>query len=255
MRKIDDPLLDLTFYPGPGPEPRGAVIVCPGGGYHVHAAHEAEPMARWLNRAGLPAFVLRYRLSPHRHPAPLEDAARAVRLVRSRAAGFGVRPDRIAVLGFSAGGHLATTLATHFDRGRPDAADPVERCASRPDAVIAGYPLTSLRKFAGCSAVGHLLGERPSPQRLDELSNELHVTAETPPAFLWTTADDEVVPAGQTLLYAQALADHGVPYELHVFPHGRHGLGLGDGSSFVGASETVAQWTGLCEAWLRSLGF
>ena len=255
MQKVDDPLIDITFFPVPCTDPRGTVIVCPGGGYHVLADHEADPIALWLNQAGLPAFVLRYRVAPHHHPAPLEDASRAVRLVRSRAAEFNVRPDRIGILGFSAGGHLVTTLATHFDPGKPQAADPVERVSSRPDAVIAGYPVVSLETFRHEGCLANLLGENWPEQVLHDLSNDLHVTAETPPTFLWHTAADEVAAVEQSILYARALQRNGVPFELHVFPHGAHGLGLGDGSSFVGASPQVAQWPHLCEVWLQSLGF
>lgn len=255
MQKIDDSLIDLTFYPVASDRPRGAVIVCPGGGYGVLADHEAEPIALWLNAAGLPAFVLRYRVAPHHHPAPLDDASRAVRLVRARAAEFNVLPDHIGILGFSAGGHLVTTLGTHYDAGAPRAADEIERASCRPDAVVACYPVVSLRTFRHEGCITNLLGEGYSEKQLDELSNELHVTAETPPMFLWHTAEDEVVPVGQSLMLAQALRDKGVPFELHVFPHGHHGLGLGDGSSFVGKSNQVAQWPKLCEVWLKSLGF
>ena len=255
MQKLADPLIDVTWYPVPSAGPRGTVIVCPGGGYGVLAAHEAEPIAQWLNRAGLPAFILRYRVAPHHHPAPLQDAARAVRLVRSRAAEFSVKPDKIGILGFSAGGHLVTTLATHFDAGEAKAADPVERASSRPDAVIACYPVTSLQTFYHPGCLANLLGENPSKESLRELSNDLHVTPRTPPTFLWHTADDPVVPIEQSLLYARALDRHGVPFELHVFPHGPHGLGLSEGSSYVGESPEVAQWTRLCEVWLAALGF
>jgi acetyl esterase/lipase len=255
MQKLADSLIDITYYPVPSGEPRGAVIVCPGGGYVGLAAHEAEPIARWVNGAGMPAFVLRYRVAPHRHPAPLQDAARAVRLVRSQAQALRVRPDKIAILGFSAGGHLVTTLATHFDGGDPRSADPVERASCRPDAIVACYPVVSLVSLGHRGSTSNLLGEAPSEAVLRDLSNELQVTPQSPPAFLWHTADDPVVPVQQSLLYAEALALHGVPYELHVFPHGPHGLGLSDGTSFVGASPQVAQWTRLCEVWLQSLGF
>jgi len=252
---IDDRLIDLTFYPVYSERPRGAVIVCPGGGYTVLAAHEAEPIARWLNGAGLPAFVLRYRVAPHRHPAALDDASRAVRLVRARAAEFGVRPDRIAVLGFSAGGHLVITLATHHDAGDERAVDPIERVSCRPDAVVACYPVVSLRQFSHQGCIGNLLGDHPTEEVLNDLSNEQHVASDTPPMFLWHTASDQVVPVEHSLLMAGALRRHRVPFELHVFPHGPHGLGLGDGSSPVGRSDTVAQWTRLCERWLASLRF
>ncbi len=256
MAKVPDAKIDLTYFPVSSGRPRGTVVVFPGGGYHVLAAHESEPVCRWLNEAGFPSFLLRYRVAPHRHPAPLEDASRAVRLVRTRAGELGLRADRIAVLGFSAGGHLATTLATHYDAGDPASADLVERVSSRPDAVVACYPVVSLETFTQHKAsVTNLLGEDPAPALVRDLSNDQQVTADTPPAFLWHTADDQVVPVEQSLLYARALAAHQVPFELHVFPHGPHGLGLGDGSSFVGASPEVAQWTRLCEVWLRSLGF
>lgn len=255
MRKIDDSLIDLSFYPVKSRRRWGGVIVCPGGGYHTLAAHEGEPMARWLNRAGLSAFVLRYRVAPHRYPAPLEDLSRAVRLVRSRADEFAIRGDKIAVLGFSAAGHLVTALATHFDAGDPAADEAIDRTSSRPDAVIAGYPVTSVETFRHEEFLTNLLGEERSPEVLHDLSNEHHVTPDTPPVFLWHTAEDETVPVEQSLLFARALIQAGVPFELHVFPHGAHGLGLGDGSSFVGRSGHVAQWTTLCEAWLRLLGF
>jgi acetyl esterase/lipase len=253
--KIADPLIEISFHRAPGNAARGAVIVCPGGGYQVLAAHEALPIAAWLNEAGFAAFILRYRVAPHGHPAPLEDATRAVRLVRARAAEFNILPDKIAILGFSAGGHLVTTIGTHFDGGDPSAADPIQRASSRPDALIACYPVVSLETFSHEGCLTNLLGSDRSPGVLRHLSNEFHVTPQTPPAFLWHTADDEVVPAEQSLCFARALAKNHVPFELHVFPHGRHGLGLGDGSSFVGKSAEVAQWTQLCQIWLESLGF
>jgi len=255
MQKVNDPQIDLTFFPIQTDRPRGSVIVCPGGGYGVLAAHEAEPIAQWLNHAGFHAFLLRYRIAPHRHPAPLQDAARAIRVVRARAAEFGVRGDRIGILGFSAGGHLVTTIATHYDAGDPQAADPVQRVSSRPDAVIASYPVISLETFAHAGCLTNLLGDDRSKRTLHDLSNDQQVTPDTPPMFLWHTAEDEVVPVEQTLLMAGALSRSGVPFELHVFPQGRHGLGLGDGSSYIGASGHVAQWTKLCENWLRSLDF
>jgi acetyl esterase/lipase len=257
VRKIDDRKIDLTFYPAAGDGPRGTVIVCPGGAYRVLAAHEGDPICRWLNRAGLPAFLLRYSVAPRRHPAPLEDASRAVRVVRSRAAEFGVRPDKIGILGFSAGGHLAATLATHFDAGYAKADDPVDRASSRPDALIACYAITSLLTFRDKDIDANFFGPAcpPSRKTLEDLSNELHVSPATPPTFLWHTAEDEIVPVEQSIMFAQSLRRHDVPFELHIFPHGRHGLGLGDGSSFVGASPGVAQWTGLCRNWLMSLGF
>jgi acetyl esterase/lipase len=255
MERIEGAGIDLTLYRAGGAKPRGAVIVLPGGGYQVHAAHEDEPIARWLNQAGLTALVLRYRLAPHRHPAPLEDAARAVRVTRHRAAEWNLDPAHVGVLGFSAGGHLAATIGTRFDAGRAKEADPVERQSSRPDALVLCYPVISVERFAHRGSVENLLGKDPSVDLMRELSAEQHVTSQTPPAFLWHTADDQVVPVEHSLWFADALSKNHVQFELHVFPHGPHGLGLGDGSSFVGASPEVAQWPNLCEMWLKSLGF
>jgi len=256
MQRVADAKVSLDAYPVETPRPRGAVIVLPGGGYHVHAAHEDRPIAEWLNREGFHAFVLRYRFAPHRHPAPLEDAARAVRLVRHRAKDWKAKPDRVAVLGFSAGGHLAATIGTHYDRGRPVVVDPVERESSRPDAIILCYAVTSFNDPTVSVCVKNILGENPSAEALRELSNELHVTADTPPAFIWHTAEDEMVPVEHSLVFASAMKRAGVPFELHVFPHGRHGLGLAEGTNpFKISSPEVAEWRTLCVRWLHGLGF
>jgi len=229
--------------------PTGAVIVCPGGGYGKRAPHEGDPVARMFNGAGISAFVLHYRIAPHRHPVPLLDAQRAIRLVRQRAEAWRIRPDRIALLGFSAGGHLAATASTHFDAGDPQADDPVDRESSRPDASILCYAVISFLEFGHVGSMKNLLGEDPPADLRQDLSNELRITPETPPAFLWHTGEDLGVPVQNSLQYAAALREHGVPYSLHVFPQGRHGLGL--------AAETpgACQWPSLCTAWLKSLGF
>lgn len=243
----DPPSLEPFLLPG---EPRGAVIVFPGGGYNHLAEHEGEPIARWLNAEGLAAFVLRYRVSPYKHPAPWQDASRAVRLVRSRATEWGVRPDKIGVLGFSAGGHLAATLSTRWDQGDPTDPDPVERHSSRPDAAVLCYAVvTFFERYYHGGSVRTLLGDPPPQELADSLSAELGVTVKTPPAFLWHTADDDRVPVENSLLYAAALRRCAVPFELHIFPHGRHGLGL------AAADPVVGQWTALCAGWLRSAGF
>ncbi len=255
VTRIEDPQIDLVYLPATVDGPTGCMIVCPGGAYQGHAPHEAEPVARWANSIGLAAFVLRYRVAPHRHPAPLQDIGRAVRLVRSRADEFDIRSDKVAVLGFSAGGHLVTTLATHFDLGRPEASDPLERISNRPDAVVACYPVVSTLNFNHAGSASNLLGENPSQELLESLSNELQVTPETPPAFLWHTADDAGVPVENSLMFASALSRNKVPFELHVFPTGAHGLGLADETCPRGQSAQVAQWSRLCEVWLRSQGF
>jgi acetyl esterase/lipase len=246
-----DGLPTITPYLPPAPHaPVGAVVVCPGGGYSRRAPHEGEPVARWLVSLGLAAFVLDYRVAPARHPLPLGDVQRGVRTVRASARHWGVDPRRVAVLGFSAGGHLAATIATHFDAGDPAAQDAVERVGCRPDAAILCYPVITFgEQHSHAGSMRNLLGEDPSQELRRHLSNELQVSPQTPPTFLWHTAEDAAVPVENSLLFAAALAHHGVPFELHVFPRGRHGLGLAGDLPAVGA------WTGLCRVWLDGLGF
>ena len=224
---------------------RGAVIVCPGGGYTHLAPHEADPIARMINGAGVSAFVLRYRVKPFPGlETPLKEAKRAIRLVRSM--GY----DKVGILGFSAGGHLSGMAATLYDLGDPNAADPVERLSARPDAFAPCYGATSLWLFRKTEWPGMLLGQKNPPMaELIRYSAECNVTADTPPAFIWHTADDPVVTVSCALELAKALAAKGVPHELHVFPHGEHGLGL------AGDQEDVREWAPLCQKWLLSLGF
>ena len=231
-------------------QPHGLVIVFPGGGYNNLAPHEGVPIAEWLNAAGFSAGVLNYRVAPYRHPIPFQDAARAVRTVRAHAVEWGVRPDKIGVLGFSAGGHLAATVSTQFDAGSPADSDPVERVSSRPDAAVLCYAVvTFTRSFSHAGSGQSLVGENPAPGLKESLSAENRVTAATPPCFLWHTADDASVPVQNCLTFAEALKNKEVPFELHVFPHGRHGLGLANDDP------VVSQWKGLCAAWLKGSGF
>jgi len=242
----------LTPYLPPAGEANGAaVVVCPGGGYaRLASDHEGKQVAEWLNSFGVSAFVLQYRLGPrYRHPVPLQDAQRAIRLVRSRAAEWGVDPARVGILGFSAGGHLASTAATHFDDGRPDAPDPVERHGSRPDFAVLAYPVISLvDPPAHSGSRRNLLGDPPDPALVELLSNEKQVTPRTPPTFLFHTADDAVVPVANALLFYEALLKAKVPGELHVFPHGKHGVGL------AADDPVLSAWPRLCAAWMSSLG-
>lgn len=243
----DIPAMEPFLLPGPAPRP--AVIVFPGGGYNHRAAHEGEPIARWLNSIGVAAFVLHYRVAPYRHPVPLLDAQRAIRTVRSRAVEFGIDPRRIGVLGFSAGGHLASTAGTHFDAGDPTAADPIERASSRPDALILCYPVITLGEYRHDGSRTCLLGENPPQDLIDLLSNEKQVTAQTPPTFLWHTSNDGGVPVENSLLFAAALHRHNVLFDLHVFADGPHGVGL------ALERPALAAWTRLCETWLKEMGF
>ncbi len=205
-----------------------AVVICPGGGYSIIAMdHEGSQVANWLNSRGIAAFVVRYRLSPYRHPIPLNDAQRAIRYARANAEKLGISPHRIGVMGFSAGGHLASTAATHFDAGQKDAADPVDRLSCRPDFVILGYPVISLSaEFAHKGSGKNLLGDNPDPKLLESLSNETQVTAETPPAFLFHTAEDTGVPPENSVAFFMALRKVKVPAELHIYQQGPHGVGL-----------------------------
>lgn len=242
----DRPTL-TPFLADPNRATGAAVVVCPGGGYGGLAQHEGRDYALWLNELGVSAFVLKYRLGSagYRHPVMLGDAARAVRLVRARAADWRVDPKRVGIMGSSAGGHLASTLLTHFDAGRADAADPIDRESSRPDLGILCYPVITLGEYTHQGSRRNLLGDDPAPELVRLLSNELQVTPQTPPTFLWHTVEDQAVPVENSLLFAQALRKAGVPFDLHLFERGRHGLGLANGHV----------WTKDLAFWLGERGF
>ncbi|GAB3533743.1 alpha/beta hydrolase [Arthrobacter tecti] len=239
--------LDLTVFPATTdtPQPSPAVLVLPGGGYGMTAAHETEPVAQWLAAMGIHAFVLRYRVAPNRHPAPLTDAKAAMIRIREGAHGLPVDINRVGVLGFSAGGHLAASLSTAASCGDPQFDVP----AAVPNLSILCYPVISFMDAVHQGSIDNLLGHAPSSDLLRQLSPDLNVTAATPPSFLWHTADDDAVPVEHSLAYMRALVREGVPAELHVFPHGAHGLGLALEES------GPDQWTDLCEQWLRRQGW
>ena len=228
----------VTEYAVPGS--RGAVIVVPGGGYCMKADHEGAPIAEMLNQAGVSAYVLDYRVKPCHMLAPLSDAKRAIRLVRSM--GY----EKVAILGFSAGGHLTCTAATLYDAGDPDAADPLERLSSRPDAFIPCYAVVSFGAYTHRGSRESLLGQENADnwELVRKFSNELHITPDTPEAFIWHTAADQAVPVENSLNLALALSAQGVPYEMHIFPQGQHGLGLAE------EFEDVKQWVPLLQKWL-----
>lgn len=230
----------LTIYPAYGHEISStAVIVCPGGGYAALAMnHEGRQVANWLNSLGVTAFVLKYRLGPrYHHPIELGDAQRAIRIVRSQAQEFGISPDRVGIMGFSAGGHLAATAATHFETG------------TRPDFAILAYPVISFTApYTHKGSEKNLLGDNPDPKLAEELSAELHVTAQTPPTFLFTTSADTGVPAENSIAFYLALHKAGVPAELHVFERGPHGVGLDLGDP------ALSEWPRLLANWLRGRG-
>jgi len=244
----------LTPYLAPTTNATGAaMVICPGGGYAHLAAHEGNDYALWLNQHGIAGFVLKYRLGSngYRHPAMLQDAARAVRLVRTRADEWKIDPHRVGIMGSSAGGHLASTLLTHFDSGTADAKDVVERQSSRPDLGILCYPVISLGELAHKGSRGNLLGTNPPPELVQLLSNELQVTTNTPPCFLWCTYEDKTVPMDNSLIFAQALRKNQVPFDLHIYQKGRHGLGLADQPPFANPHP----WAADCLFWLKQQGF
>jgi acetyl esterase/lipase len=252
LGKGEEDIPSLTIYSPPAGKANGAaVVVCPGGGYGGLAAHEGKPIAEWLNTLGVTGFVLKYRLGPrYHHPIMMNDVNRAIRYVRAHAADWNLDPHRIGVIGFSAGGHLASTAATHYDKGDPNATDPVERVSSRPDLAILVYAvITMTHPYTHDGSRQNLLGKDPDAALVDLMSNEKQVTPDTPPIFLLHTADDPVVPVENSLLFAMACHKVNVPVELHVFPHGPHGIGLG------GNDPVLSSWPGLCAVWFKARGF
>jgi acetyl esterase/lipase len=244
----DRPTL-TAFFPD---KPNGAaVVVCPGGGYRVVVDHEKDNVALWLNTLGITAFVLVYRVAPrYRHPAMLQDVARAIRTVRANAAVLKLDPNRVGVIGFSAGGHLAATIAVHHDAGNPQATDPIERVSSRPDLSMLIYPVISMHPIAGrAGSSGNLLGENPPAGRVELLSADRQVKPDTPPAFIYHRRGDATVPVQHPLLYAEALANAGVRFELHIYDH------VGHGQVFAKDDPIDGDWPVRLASWLRRQGF
>ncbi len=227
-----------------------AVVICPGGGYQILAYDwEGSDIARWFNSQGIAAFVLKYRL-PHSknnivpHKSPLMDAQRAMRLVRYHAAKWNVDPGKVGIMGFSAGGHLASTLSTHYDGGDPSSEDPIEKISCRPDYSILIYPVISFHDtFTHGGSKSALLGEEPDEELVTYYSNELQVSEDTPPAILIHSDDDKGVPVENSLLYYKALRAHHVTSELHVYPYGGHGYSLAIGKGHLSTwPDRVIQW-------------
>ncbi len=244
----------LIRYPAPEHMANGAaVVVCPGGGYNALAMdHEGHQIARWLNSFGVSAYVLTYRLGGdgYKHPIPMNDGKRAIRTVRANAEAWGLDKNRIGVLGFSAGGHMASTLGTHFDAEQANTSDPIDQLSSRPDFMVLLYPVISFTEdYQHSGSRIALLGKDADPETVRLLSNELQVTDDTPPAFLVHTTEDKAVSAENSIYFYLELKKRNIPVEMHIFEKGRHGLGMGaPGTGF-------SIWPQLCEAWLLERGF
>lgn len=247
---VDKP--SLTISVPPADKANGtAVVVCPGGGYGGLANdHEGKQIAAYLNGLGVTAYILQYRLGPrYRHPAPLQDVQRALRTVRAKAKEWQIDPKRIGVMGFSAGGHLASTAATHFDDGKPDNTDPIEQAGCRPDFAILCYPVISMKPpYAHQGSRKNLLGENPDDKLVESLCNDEQVTAKTPPTFLFHTSEDRGVLPENSVLFYLALRKHKVPAELHIYEKGPHGVGLAQ------KDPVLSSWPDRLTGWLKGKG-
>jgi len=250
LGQTGDDVPTLTVYI-PANSNGAAIVVCPGGSYTHFGASEGVPVCRWLNSLGITAGLLKYRLGSHgyRYPAEFLDAQRALRMMRAGAAQWSIDPKHVGIIGFSAGGHLASTLATHFDAGDPAAGDPIERVSSRPDVALLIYPVITMGDLTHKLSRTSLLGNNPDPKLIDLLSNEKHVTPKTPPCFLVASADDATVPVDNSLMFATACWENKVPFEIHIFAHGRHGFGLG------GTDPALSTWPGDAAIFLKRYGF
>ena len=241
----------LTPYlPDPEIASGAEIVVFPGGGYGGLAGHEGDGYAQWLVAQGIAALVVKYRLGSHgyRHPIMLQDAARAVRLTRALAGEWNLDPTRIGVMGSSAGGHLVSTIVTQFSDGNPEAADLIERESSRPDLGVLCYPVISMGKLTHQGSKANLLGENPPEELVQALSSELRVTAQTPPCFVWHTWEDGAVVVENAMLFAAALRENGVRFELHIYELGGHGIG-------IGSPHNPHRWTADLLAWLQEREF
>jgi len=247
----DKPSITI-FQPSSGKITHTGILICPGGGYVMEAMNkEGYKVAEWLNKLGVTCFVLKYRHgNRYRYPAPFEDATRAMRIIRNGAAKWHLNKDKIGIMGFSAGGHLASTVGTHWDRGNAESKDPLKKVSSRPDFMILGYPVITMeRPYVHEGSKHALLGKYPDPKLVKWLSNERQVTAQTPPTFIVQATTDQTVPVQNSVMFYQALINHGVPAELHLYAKGHHGFGLAKNNPLL------SSWTTLCANWLRAEGF
>ena len=248
---VDKP--SIRIYPADEANRTGcAVVICPGGGYGALAFdHEGHQVAKWFNTIGVTGIVVKYRLGPkYHHPAPLQDASRAIRYVRAHADELKIDPQRVGIMGFSAGGHLASTVSTHYDSGDADSADVVAKQSSRPNFAILCYPVISMKSsFGHTGSKRNLLGNDPPQELVESMSNETQITKDTPPTFLFHTREDTGVPVQNSLVYFRALIEHGVSAELHVYQQGPHGVGLAP------KNPVLSTWTERLADWLKVNNF
>lgn len=242
---------NITTYLLEDKDPVPVMIICPGGGYARHADHEGKSIAKWLNKIGISVIILHYRVAPYRYPPALNDAQVTIQLTRHNHQEWNIDPSRVGIMGFSAGGHVAASAALNFKDEDKSAEASIDHYSSRPNLMVLGYPVITM----GASQYVHegsklnLLGKEASLSLIRKTSHENQVTTETPPTFLWHTADDGAVPVENSLMFAHSLGKHNIPYALHIFESGKHGLGLA--TDHLEAKE----WTNLCETWLRKQGF
>lgn len=228
---------------------KGAVIVFPGGGYVMKAEHEGAVIGEWFQKNGITAFVVDYRVAPYKHPAEISDAMRAIKFVRFYAEKYGIDRDKIAVMGFSAGAHLAGSLSVHYDKEMYDETDRIDRENCRPSASILCYPVIDMGAHRHDGSRQNLLGELPKQSMTDFMSLYKHINENTPEAFIWHTSTDQAVPVMNSLLYAQALSAQNIAYEMHIYPMGHHGLGLAPECPYV------AKWADDLLDWLKNKGW
>lgn len=236
----------ITAYPA---KSKGAVVIFSGGGYTMRAEHEGKGYAEWFSSIGVTSFVADYRVAPYKHPAQISDAMRAVRFARKNAEKYGFAPDKIAVMGSSAGGHLAASLSVHYDKKMYNETDETDKISCRPNVAILCYPVIDMYEYRHDGSRQNLIGPRPTTVEKDFMSLYKQVTADTPPTFIWHTSSDESVPVENSLLYASALSACRVPFEMHIYPVGHHGLGLAEELPYV------AQWSNSLDKWLSLIDF
>ena len=252
-RLVTNPEISV-YLPSKGNSTGQAVLVIPGGGYHavVHK-WEGTDIAKWLNANGIVGIVLKYRLPNAKsnivsHKSPLLDASRAMKIIRSNVEKWHIDKDNIGVMGFSAGGHLASTLGTHYDRDGNECIDKIDTISSRPDFMILMYPVITMDEtFTHLGSRKNLLGDNPSIELVDFYSNEKQVTINTPPTFLVHSTDDEVVPVKNSIQFYTALQENGVKVEMHIYEHGKHGFALANGKGYI------ESWKRICIDWMRQL--